>query len=69
MEKRKKEMKISVNAPSYKRANEVLTLAYLPFCKVWVDEGEEDEYKEHYPDAEIISCPLPALMHRISCLF
>jgi hypothetical protein len=50
-------MKISVNAPSYKRANEVLTLAYLPFCKVWVDEGEEDEYREHYPDAEIISCP------------
>lgn len=50
-------MRISVNTPSYKRASEVITLSYLPFCKVWVDEGEADDYKKNYPDAEIVSCP------------
>lgn len=32
------------------------TLDYLPFCKVWVDEGEYDEYVRQNPDAVIISC-------------
>ena len=50
-------MKISVNAPSYKRANKVLTLDYLPFCRIWVDCREYDEYKKNYPNSEIISCP------------
>lgn len=50
-------MKISVNAPSYKRPNQVLTLNYLPFCRIWVDEGEYDAYKEHNPQADIVSCP------------
>ena len=50
-------MRISVNTPSYKRASEDLTLSYLPFCKVWVDESEADEYRKNYPDAEIVSCP------------
>lgn len=50
-------MRISVNAPSYKRPNEVLTLSYLPFCKIWVDESEVEGYKKSYPDAEIVSCP------------
>lgn len=36
-------MRISVNCPSYKRPK-VETLAYLPFCKVWVCETEYDEY-------------------------
>lgn len=36
-------MKISVNCPSYKRPK-VETLDYLPFCKVWVDNKEYDEY-------------------------
>ena len=50
-------MRISVNAPSYKRPDDVRTLGYLPFCKIWVDCNEYDAYKENYPDAEIISCP------------
>lgn len=50
-------MRISVNAPSYKRPNKVLTLNYLPFCRIWVDEGEYEAYKESYPDADIVSCP------------
>lgn len=50
-------MKISVNAPSYKRPDDVRTLGYLPFCKVWVDCKEYDSYKENYPESNIISCP------------
>ena len=50
-------MNISVNTPSYKRASSVKTLAYLPFCKVWVDESEAEEYRKNYPDAEIVACP------------
>lgn len=49
-------MKISVNAPSYKRAHDVKVLSYLPFCKIWVDEAEFDEYKRANPGAEIVSC-------------
>lgn len=36
-------MKISVNCPSYKRPR-VETLDYLPYCKVWVDNKEYDDY-------------------------
>ena len=50
-------MKISVNAPSYKRPDDVLTLGYLPFTKIWVDHKEYDGYKKNYPKANIISCP------------
>lgn len=50
-------MKISINAPSYKRPSKVLTLDYLPYCRIWVDCKEYDEYKKHYPDADIVSCP------------
>jgi len=51
-------MKISVNCPSYKRPK-VETLDYLPFCKVWVDEGEYNDYLEANVGFEdnIISCP------------
>ena len=50
-------MKISVNAPSYKRPSEVLTLGYLPFVKIWVDHKEYEAYHESYPESDIISCP------------
>lgn len=36
-------MKISVNCPSYKRPR-VKTLEYLPFCQVWVDNKEYQDY-------------------------
>lgn len=51
-------MKISVNCPSYKRPK-VETLDYLPFCKVWVDNKEYDEYVKANPKFKenIISCP------------
>lgn len=50
-------MKISVNAPSYKRPKAVLTLDYLPFCRIWVDHKEYEAYKDNYPSADIVSCP------------
>ena len=51
-------MKISINCPSYKRPK-VETLEYLPFCKVWVDCGEYDEYVKNNKGFEnnIVSCP------------
>ena len=50
-------MRISVNCPSYKRPK-VETLAYLPFCKVWVCETEAEAYREANPGFEenIIPC-------------
>lgn len=50
-------LKISVNAPSYRRADGVKTLSYLPFCKIWVDQSEYDAYKKANPKAKIIGCP------------
>lgn len=50
-------MRISVNAPSYKRADKVLVLDYLPYCRVWVDEEEAEEYRNNYPNADIVVCP------------
>ena len=51
-------MKISVNCPSYKRPK-VETLDYLPFCKVWVDNKEYEQYLKENKGFEknIISCP------------
>ena len=51
-------MRISVNCPSYRRPK-VKTLDYLPFCKVWVDEGEQKEYIKANKGFEqnIVSCP------------
>lgn len=48
-------MNISVCCPSYKRPV-VKTLKYLPFCKVYVDGKEADEYKAKNPDATIVVC-------------
>lgn len=50
-------MKISINAPSYKRPANVDVLNYLPGTKIWVDEGEYEEYRKNYPGSNIISCP------------
>lgn len=50
-------MRISVNAPSYRRAKDVKTLSYLPYTRIWVDCKEFDDYKASYPDADIVSCP------------
>jgi hypothetical protein len=50
-------MNISVNAPSYRRPDDVRTLAYLPFTRIWVDHNEYEAYKASYPDADIIGCP------------
>lgn len=51
-------MNISINCPSYKRPK-VETLEYLPFCKIWVDGKEYEEYiKENEGHEEnIIKCP------------
>ena len=49
-------MNISINAPSYKRPDDVRTLSYLPYCRIWVDCKEYEAYKASYPEAEIMSC-------------
>lgn len=49
-------MNISVCCPSYKRPV-VRTLKYLPFCKVFVDNSEAEEYRTHNKGANIIACP------------
>lgn len=49
-------MKISVNAPSYKRAKGVLTLDYIPFCRIWVDGSEYEDYVKNNPGADIVRC-------------
>lgn len=49
-------MNISVCCPSYKRPF-VETLLYIPFCKVYVDCSEYEDYKKaNREDANIISC-------------
>lgn len=50
-------MEISVNVPSYRRPTGVKTLDYLPFCRIWVDEGEADAYRMGNPKADIVACP------------
>lgn len=50
-------MKISVCCPSYKRPK-VKTLDYLPYCKVYVDEGEYEDYvKENKEGSNIVKVP------------
>ena len=39
-------MNISINIPSWKRPNDVKTLNYIPFARVYVDIDEADEYKK-----------------------
>lgn len=46
---------ISICCPSYKRPK-VETLEYIPFCKVYVDETEFDDYVKKNPKAKIIKC-------------
>lgn len=50
-------LNISVNAPSYKRPDGVLTLNYLPFCRIWVCETEADAYRAANPGALIVPVP------------
>lgn len=49
-------MKISINAPSYKRPL-VETLKYVPSCRVWVCETEADEYIQRNSGADIVAVP------------
>ena len=51
-------MKISVNVPSYKRPNDIKTLQYLPYVRVWVDGSDYDAYKKANPKADIVRCAL-----------
>ena len=48
-------MKISVCCPSLQRPH-VVTLQYLPFCRVYVDPSEAAEYRRINPDAAIVEC-------------
>jgi len=50
-------MKFSVNAPSLRRPKGVLTPAYYPMVKIWVDASEVAEYRRENPMVEIVECP------------
>lgn len=50
-------MKISFCTPSYRRPNGVDTLRYLPYVKVFVDEGEFKAYRRSHPKSNIVACP------------
>lgn len=54
----KKEMglNIVIACPSYKRPK-VETLRYVPWCRIYVDEGEYDAYVQANKGADIVSCP------------
>lgn len=47
-------MNINICAPSYKRANKVDTLKYLPSCKIYVSNDEYNDYKQNNPTSNII---------------
>lgn len=49
-------MNIPVCCPSYHRPV-VETLKYLPYCRVYVDPSEYDEYAKANPGADIVKCP------------
>lgn len=42
---------------SHKRANNVKTLKAISNCSICVEESQEKEYQENYPDTEIITHP------------
>lgn len=48
-------MNVVFCCPSYKRPL-VETLAYIPFCRVYVDGSEYEAYKEANPGADIVRC-------------
>lgn len=48
-------MNVSVCCPSYKRPT-VDTLKYIPYCRVYVDGKEYDEYVKNNPKSTIIKC-------------
>lgn len=49
-------MIVSICCPSYKRPM-VETLRYIPFCKVYVDGKEYDDYVKANHGADIVRCP------------
>ena len=48
-------MNISICCPSYKRPI-VKTLRYIPNCKIYIDQKDEQSYSELNPNANIIIC-------------
>lgn len=49
--------KITICTPSYRRADGVKTLDVFPETRVYVDEGEADDYRKQNANAEIVVCP------------
>lgn len=50
-------MKVAICCPSYKRPK-VETLKYIPYCKVFVDGKEYEEYINQNPEgSNIVKCP------------
>lgn len=49
--------KILVAIPTYRRYDSVPSLKLFPYGVLFVSESEESKYREHYPDAEIVTHP------------
>lgn len=45
---------VVICAPSYKRANGVDTLKYLPSTRIYVSNDEYDDYHKNYPESDIV---------------
>lgn len=50
-------VKIDIVIPSMGRAERVSTFKAIANCKICVPESQEDDYREHYPDVEVITHP------------
>jgi len=50
-------MKISINAPSYKRPQALDVLEYIPQTRIWICETELKKYRTHNKGIKIITCP------------
>ena len=50
-------MKISINAPSYKRPDGLDVLDYIPQTRIWICETELKEYRTLNKGKKIITCP------------
>lgn len=50
-------MEYTIFIPSYKRAGRVKTIELFPEATLVVNESEYEEYREHYPDTNIMIAP------------
>ena len=50
-------MRITINAPSYRRPQGVTTTGLIPDVRLWICEADEEEYRKHNPKADLVVVP------------